>query len=165
MDSRRSNSPLPDSTPKVIHGYAKLVAMFKVLDPKSYAELLGKLFAGSPLLARLVEWSDFTWWDIERLDDKSIQKVLVEIPERDWLMAWKLATPEVKEILLSNMSTSRQSDFLKAYSEMPKVHKAQVYRVMFQIGARVRIMAMKGQVFILTRPRRRLKLKTDKEIK
>lgn len=170
MDSPHSRTPpshasSPSSAPKVLHGYAKLVAMFKVLDTKSYGELLNKLFVGSPLLAKLVEWSDFTWWDIERLDDRSIQKILVEIPERDWLMAWKLATPDVKEILLSNMSTTRQNEFLKAFSEMPKVPKSQVYRVMFQIGARVRVMAMKGQVFILTRPRRRLKLKAYKEKK
>lgn len=157
---------LPTDPPaKTISGYARLVAMFKVLDAKSYKDLLAKLSLGSPLLARLVEWSDFTWWDIERLDDRSMQKVLSVIPERDWLIAWKLATPEVKAILLSNMSTSRQADFLKAFSEMPKIPKSQVYRVMFQIGARIRLMAMNGQVFILTRPRRRLKLNKAKEIK
>ena len=165
LEDGRLVSPPSSPQHKTIHGYAKLVAMFKVLDSRSYKNLLSKLSLASPLLARLVEWSDFTWWDLERLDDRSIQKVLSVIPERDWLIAWKLATPDVKAILLSNMSAKRQEDFLKAFSEMPKMPKSQVYRVMFQIGVRLRLMAMNGQVFILTRPRRRLKLIKAKETK
>lgn len=148
-----------------INGYAKLVALFRTLDPATRSIMMQKLILASPILARLVEISDFTWWDIERLDNKSIQKVFSLIPEKDWLIAWKLAGNSFKELFLQNMSESRRASFLQAFSEQPKVPKSQVYRVMFQISCKVRLMAMRGELVLLTRPRKSLKLNLAKEKK
>ena len=157
--SRSENKPIR------INGYARLVALFRTLDPVTRAKLLQKLVLASPVLARLVEVSDFTWWDLERLDNKSIQKVFSLIPEKDWLVAWKLAGSNFKELFLQNMSELRRTSFLQAFSEQPKVPKTQVYRVMFQISCKIRLMAMRGELVLLTRPRKSLKLNLAKEKK
>lgn len=157
--------PQAERPPKKIDGYAKLVAMFRELDPINRIKLLEKLRAGSPILARLVERLDFTWWDIPKLDDKSIQKVLMIIPDKDWLMAWKLADDSVKAVLLANMSEERKLRFLADFENLPRVPRTQVQKIMFNIGARIRELAMNGEVKLLTRPRRRLKLGIKEEKK
>lgn len=148
---------------KVINGYAKLVAMFRMLDPVFRVKLLDKLRVGSPLLASLVEQMEFTWWDIPRLDDNSVQKVLSKIPERDWLLAWKLADDSIKSVLLSNMSENRRKEFIEKFDALPRVPRVQVQKTMFHIGKQIREMAMRGELNLLTRPRKGLHLKERQE--
>ena len=119
-----------------INGYAKLVAMVKAADPIFRRALLRKIQTFSPILAELCEQSLFTYSDIARLSDASLQDLLRCVPEHMWLKAWKLSKEPLRQRLLANMSEKKKNAFLEECKQAPRVLKSQVYRVQMQIAVR-----------------------------
>lgn len=66
--------------------------------------ILGALEKGSPTVAEQVRDRMFTFDDLPRLDDRSIQFVLREVGCDDLTLALKAADDEVKELVIRNLS-------------------------------------------------------------
>lgn len=135
-------------TTKQFNGPAILVAMFRELGPVFRAKLIAKLRTAAPMFARLVDEFEFIFADLDRLDNKSLQMLLRVVPERDWLMAWKLAPEPLRARLLENMSAPRREDFSKAAAEAPKVPRSQVYRIQVQIARQAYELLQSGKIHI-----------------
>jgi flagellar motor switch protein FliG len=85
--------------------------------PKTAAEILnflGSTVEGSVLgairtedadLAQKIEEQMFTFADLLKLDNKSLQRVLRDVPGEQLIIALKGAEPEMREKVLANMST------------------------------------------------------------
>ena len=136
---------------KKFNGPALIVGMFRELDPGFRRQLYKNLQEADPLLAKLVDETEFLFQDLIRLDDPSLQALLTQVPEKDWLVAWKLAPEPVKKRLLENMSTDHQIEFVRQFKDLPRMHKAQVYRVQMHISRQALAGILAGKLHM--RPR------------
>ena len=90
----------------------------------------------------------FTFDDIILLQDRSIQKVLKEIDQKELAMALKGASDEVKDKVFTNMS-SRASDFIKEEMEyMGPVRLKGVEEAQQRIVGVIRRLEEAGEIFI-----------------
>jgi len=140
------NKKKPILPRKKINGLAQFVATVREMDPKFRKELLAKLSEKAPHLVRLSELTHFIFDDIQRLEKKSIQKVLSVVDERQLLLAWKLAGDQTKEALLKCMSERRKKAFEQELATQPKALKANVYKAQQAIANQVRVMLEKGEL-------------------
>ncbi len=133
---------------KQFNGYAFFVAVMRELDPNFRRKLLAKIQEKSPLLVRLVDEFEFIFNDIVRLDDRSIQIILREIPENEWLSAWKLSNDPIKQLMLKNMSDRKRQEFISAFEHHNKtrVPKRQVVSLQASIGRRIKNMLCAGKL-------------------
>lgn len=90
----------------------------------------------------------FVFDDIITLDDRSIQKIVKEVDTRELAMALKACSEEVKNKILSNMST-RASDMIKEEIEyMGPVRLREVEEVQQRIIDVVRNLEEEGEIVI-----------------
>lgn len=120
--------------------------MLRTLDPKFRAELIKKLDTSAPLIARLAERFTFIYDDIARIDDHGLQLLLRTVPEKDWLMAWKLTSPALQVRLSANMSDARRKDFAEQVAGLPKLPKIKVLRMQMQIAKVAHDLVTTGKV-------------------
>ncbi len=85
-------------------GISKVVEIAKSLDFKTLESILNELQAIDPDLASVIEQQLFTFEDLGKLDDRSIQILLREIDTKDLALALKTANDELKNKFLRNLS-------------------------------------------------------------
>lgn len=137
--------------PRQFNGLALLVALLREAPPHWRARWMAKVRAVSPIYARLCDEFDFIYRDLARLDDRGVQLCWRMIPEKDWLVAWKLTPDDIKEVMLRNMTARRREDFLAAFAAQPKVLRRQVLQVQRQIARQVRQWVMEGKAGLKSR--------------
>lgn len=103
------------------------------------------------MLLRLVDYCDFIYSDLTRLDERSLQRLMVKFPEDDWALAWKLTSDPVRQKLLAVMPRRKHEQFLELVRTQPKVPKARVIRMQVQIALKAREMLMAGSLSIRSR--------------
>ena len=113
---------------KKINGLAAFVGLLTAVDPVTRKKWLEAVREKQPWLSRIYDKFSFQFDDLVRLDDRSIQKLFASIDEKTMLLAWKLASDNVKEHFLKNMSTSRRADFLVEFESASKIHKREVFK-------------------------------------
>lgn len=136
---------------RTFNGLALLVAMFRELDPPTRRILAASLGSVSPMLLRLVDYCDFIYSDLTRLDERSLQRLMVKFSEDDWALAWKLTSDPVRQKLLAVMPRRKHEQFLELVRTQPKVPKARVIRMQVQIALKAREMLMGGSLSIRSR--------------
>ena len=136
---------MPRQGVRHFHGIALLVAVLREASPLWRQKWLSSLRQAAPSLVRLFDEYEFVFADMVRLDDRGIQLCWRVIPERDLLIAWKLAKPELRERMLANLSARRRESFLAAFAQMPKMPKGQVLQVQRQIARTVRAFLSEGK--------------------
>lgn len=132
-------------------GYAFVTAVLLRTDPKTRQRWLLALSKGAPLLVQLCDALLLAYVDLARLDDQGLQWILRQVPESDWLIAWKLTSPGLKERLLAQMSTRRREDFVAAVTAQPLVPRSQVVRVQMLIAHRVARWVGEGQLSLASK--------------
>ena len=141
-----SPSSLKDRPFRQFNGIGLLLAMLREVDPKFRLELLKRIRQFSPIIARLADHSEFIFSDIKRLDDRGIQKIFDIVPEKDWLIAWKLADEPTRAFLLRNMSERKRKDFLESFATQPKVLKRRVIAVQSAIAQKIHALLGQGKL-------------------
>jgi len=133
---------------KNFNGYAFFVAVMRELDPPFRTKILDQLKEKSPLLVRLYDEFEFIYNDLMRLDKKSAQIVLREIPEQDWLSAWKLTNEPLKTYLLKCMSDRKRTDFEEAFAifNKTKLPRPQVVAKQAHIARKIKTMLSQGKI-------------------
>jgi len=99
------------------NGVAILTAMFReVKDPRFRKKLHNKLSSKSPILAALVDETEFLFSDLDRLDPPSLKKVLGVFPPKDWVLALKCTDENVRNYLLDHLPEGRKQSILDELS-------------------------------------------------
>ncbi|MFA0753991.1 MAG: hypothetical protein IMHGJWDQ_001774 [Candidatus Fervidibacter sp.] len=86
------------------NGLQVLVQILSNLPREVMQEILGNLEQKSPELAERVQQTMFTFEDLVKLDDRSLQRVLREVDMRELAIALKGASDELKDKIFRNMS-------------------------------------------------------------
>ncbi|NQS98239.1 MAG: flagellar motor switch protein FliG [candidate division Zixibacteria bacterium] len=87
-----------------IGGVKALAEILNLVGTSSEKSILGNLSEQDPELATEIKNLMFVFEDIVLLDDRSVQRVLKEIDNKELSMALKHTNPEVKRKILSNLS-------------------------------------------------------------
>lgn len=117
-----------------LNGAGIIISMFRSLSQEKRRDFLTHLSKASPILVKLALDHEFIFEDLLLLDNRSIQKALVEVPEIDWIMIWPLCRAEIKERLLENMSERKKSTFQKELRTNKPLLRVQIAKIKLKIG-------------------------------
>lgn len=134
------------SKKKPIDGISQAIALLKGLEPRFRHKFLTKLDKEAVSLSKLYLKCEFLYSDIQRLDPKSTEKLLQEIPEEKWLLAWKLSNKETRAHLLHHMSKARSERFLEATRSQQRVRKSQVIMTQISIANKAKEGLLNGSL-------------------
>jgi len=102
----------------------------------------------APELSAEIKNLMFVFEDVIHMDDRSIQKVLREVDNKDLTLALKACTPELAERLLGNIS-SRAAEMIREELEyMPPVRLREVEEVQQKIIDIIRRLEEEGQIYV-----------------
>ena len=87
-----------------IGGVKALAEILNMVGTSTEKSILGNLSENDPELATEVKNLMFVFEDIVLLDDRSVQRVLKELDNKELALALKHTNPEVKRKILSNLS-------------------------------------------------------------
>jgi flagellar motor switch protein FliG len=110
--------------------------------------VLSTLSVDAPEMAAEIKNLMFVFEDVIHMDDRSIQKVLREVDNKDLTLALKACTPDLAERLLANIS-SRAAEMIREELEyMPPVRLREVEEVQQKIIDIIRRLEDEGQIYI-----------------
>lgn len=134
-----------------VGGVEKVVEMFNHLERSKEKHILDKLDVMNPPLAEVIRKHLFTFEDIFKLDDRSIQAIMREVSNDTLTLAMKASTDEVKDKVFRNIS-SRAAEMIKEDLEvMGPVRLSDVEKAQSEIIKIVRKMEEDGKVVIAGR--------------
>ena len=134
-----------------VGGVEKVVEMFNHLDRSKEKRILDNLDVMNPPLAEVIRKHLFTFEDIFRLDDKSIQSIMREVSNDTLTLAMKASTDEIKDKVFRNIS-SRAAEMIKEDLEvMGPVRLSDVEKAQSEIIKIVRKMEEEGKVILAGR--------------
>ena len=141
---------------KIFHYFAILYHTFAInlsfimqfTYKKREAELLGSIEEANPELAQRIRQLMFTFEDLMKLDNKSIQTLLKEVTSEELAIALKGASDAIKEKIFSNMS-ERASAMLKEDMEsMGPVRLSEVEQMQTKIALTAKRLEAEGKIII-----------------
>jgi flagellar motor switch protein FliG len=110
--------------------------------------VLESIRSQDPDLAQKIMDKMFVFDDIIKLDGKSIQMVLREVPSETLVVALKGAQPELKEKILANMSSRAAENFREDLESRGPMRLSEVEEQQKEVLKTVRRLAEEGQVVI-----------------
>ncbi len=114
---RKLSSVVARADLAAVGGIQYLIGVLNQVDRGTEKSIIDALEASDPDLAEQVRSQLFTFDDIVKLDDRSIQRVLRDVNKQDLMVALKGTDVEVQETIFRNMST-RASDSLREELEI-----------------------------------------------
>ncbi len=131
-------------------GVKAAAEILNMIGTSAERSILTKINERAPDLATEIKNLMFVFEDIVQLDDRSIQKVLKEVDNKDLALALKHVSPEVKERVLSNMS-ERASETIKEEIEyMGPVRLREVEVAQQQVVDIIRRLEEQGQIVVMS---------------
>ncbi|MBB6452926.1 flagellar motor switch protein FliG [Salirhabdus euzebyi] len=129
-------------------GIEAVVEVLNGVDRTTERTILDELEAQDPELAEEIKKRMFVFEDIVTLDNRSIQRVIREVDNEDLMLALKVASAEVQEILFKNMS-QRMAETLKDEMEfMGPVRLRNVEEAQTRIVGIIRRLEEIGEIVI-----------------
>lgn len=111
-------------------------------------KLLGELEETHPELAEEIRNLMFTFEDIKKLDDRSIQTVLKEVPRDMLVLALKTASEDLKSLIFRNVSQRAAEMIRDDLSAMGPVKVKDVEKAQQQIIDIIRRLEAEGKIAI-----------------
>lgn len=131
-------------------GVKAAAEILNMIGTSAERSILSKINERSPDLATEMKNLMFVFEDIVQLDDRSIQKVLKEVDNKDLALALKHVSPDVKERVLANMS-ERASETIKEEIEyMGPVRLKEVEVAQQQVVDAIRRLEEQGQIVVVS---------------
>ncbi|MBM4423065.1 MAG: flagellar motor switch protein FliG [Chloroflexi bacterium] len=111
-------------------GVTFLIKILNQVDRGTEKSILQGLESSNPQLAEDVRSKMFTFEDLVKLDDRSVQRILRDVNKQDLLMALKGASEEVRNLIFRNMSsraaqTLREELEISGPARLKNVYEAQ----------------------------------------
>ena len=111
--------------------------------------VLDQLDAQVPKMAEAVRNLMFTFADINRLTDRELQVLLLEVDQKDLVVALKAAAEELKGKILGNMSEETRTFIAAEMEELGPMRLSEVEEVQLRIVQQVRQLEEQGKVTIV----------------
>ncbi|NRA44903.1 MAG: flagellar motor switch protein FliG [Oligoflexales bacterium] len=129
-------------------GVEAIADMLNLIDKSTEEEMLDNLEERDPDLAEEIRQLMFVFDDLVKLDDRSIQELIKNVPNDKWKVALKTSSEAVRDLVFKNMST-RAADMLREDMEaMAAVKLSDVESVQFEILQITRKLEEEGKVII-----------------
>lgn len=129
-------------------GIEAIVAILNRVDRTTERTILDTLEVEDPDLVEEIKKRMFVFEDIVTLDDRSIQRVIREVDQRDLQLALKVASEEVREAIFRNMSKRMAEAFREELEYMGPVRLRDVEEAQSRIVAVIRRLEEAGEVII-----------------
>ena len=131
-----------------IGGVEAIADMLNLIDKSTEEEMLDNLEERDPDLAEEIRQLMFVFDDLVKLDDRSVQELIKNVPNDKWKIALKTSSESVRELIFRNMS-KRAADMLTEDMEaMSAVKLSDVEAVQFEILQITRKLEEEGKVII-----------------
>jgi flagellar motor switch protein FliG len=129
-------------------GIEAVVEVLNQVDRSTERTILDALEIQDPELAEEIKKRMFVFEDIVTLDNRAIQRVIREVDNNDLMLALKVASDEVKEIVFRNMSTRMAETFKEEMEFMGPVRLRDVAEAQSRIVAVIRRLEEAGEIVI-----------------
>jgi flagellar motor switch protein FliG len=131
-------------------GVAAVAEMLNVVDRTTERALMENLEREAPELVEEIRRLMFVFEDVSKFTDKDIQTILKSVETNQWALALKVASEELKEKILSNMS-ERAAEMLKEeMGYLGAVKRSSVEAKQQEIVDTIRRLETEGQIEINT---------------
>ncbi|MBB6282159.1 flagellar motor switch protein FliG [Geobacillus subterraneus] len=129
-------------------GIEAVVEVLNQVDRSTERTILDALEIQDPELAEEIKKRMFVFEDIVTLDNRAIQRVIREVDNNDLMLALKVASDEVKDIVFRNMSTRMVETFKEEMEYMGPVRLRDVEEAQSRIVAVIRRLEETGEIVI-----------------
>lgn len=129
-------------------GIEAVVQVLNGVDRATERTILDTLEVQDPELAEEIKKRMFVFEDIVSLDNRSIQRVIRDVENEDLLLALKVASEEVKEIVFTNISKRMAETFHEEMEVMGPVRLKDVEEAQTRIVDTIRRLEESGEVII-----------------
>ncbi|TES56912.1 flagellar motor switch protein FliG [Halalkalibacterium halodurans] len=146
LEQKLSTTAMSDYTET--GGIEAVVEVLNSVDRSTERTILDALEIQDPELAEEIKKRMFVFEDIVTLDNRSIQRVIRDCENEDLQLALKVASDEVKEIVLSNMSQRMAETFKDEMEFMGPVRLRDVEEAQTRIVAVIRRLEEAGEIII-----------------
>ncbi len=102
---RKLSGVLSEADFKATGGVAFLVKVLNQVDRGVQKTIFDQMEQSNPQLAEEIRANMFTFDDLIKLDDRSIQRVMRDVNKQDLTLALKGAPEKIRELILRNMSS------------------------------------------------------------
>lgn len=130
-------------------GIESIVEVLNGVDRTTERTILEDLEKKDPALAEEIKKRMFVFEDIVTLDNRAIQMIIRDCENEDLMLALKVASDEVKEIIFRNMSTRMQETFKEELEIMGPVRLRDVEEAQGRIVAVIRRLEDAGEIVIV----------------
>jgi flagellar motor switch protein FliG len=145
---KRLSTILQSSDFSKVGGVKPLVEIINHSDRQTERLILDGLDRIDPALAEEVRAHMFTFEDILKLDDRSVQLLLRQVDTKELAVALKGVAEEVKDKILRNMSERGAVALLEEVEILGPVRLKQVEEAQFDVVRQVRALEEAGQIVI-----------------
>jgi len=132
-----------------VGGVAPLVAIINRADRSTERMILEGLEGVDTELSEQVRKQMFIFEDITSLDDKGIQLILRNVESADLALALKGVKTEVREKVLSNLSTRAAENLVEEIDLLGAVRLSQVEEAQAKVVQEIRALEQSGQITIM----------------
>lgn len=129
-------------------GIEAVVDVLNSVDRSTERTILDALEIQDPELAEEIKKRMFVFEDIVTLDNRSIQRVIRDVENEDLMLALKVASDEVKEVIFRNMSKRMAETFKEDMEVMGPVRLRDVEEAQQRIVAVIRRLEEAGEIVI-----------------
>ncbi|AKS38045.1 flagellar motor switch protein FliG [Anoxybacillus gonensis] len=129
-------------------GIEAVVEVLNGVDRATERTILDALEIQDPELAEEIKKRMFVFEDIVTLDNRAIQRVIREADNADLLLALKVSSDEVKEVIFRNMSNRMAETFKEEMEFMGPVRLRDVEEAQSRIVAVIRRLEEAGEIVI-----------------
>jgi flagellar motor switch protein FliG len=129
-------------------GVDAIVEVLNGVDRGTERSILESLELQDPELAEEIKKRMFVFEDIVNLDNRSVQRIIRDVDSNDLMLALKVASEEVRELLFQNMSKRMADTFKQDMEFMGPVRLRDVEEAQQRIVGIVRRLEESGEIVI-----------------
>jgi len=133
---------------KQMGGVSAVASILNQMDKTREGEILGAIEEMNPELAERIKQLMFTFEDLVKLDNKSIQGLLKEISTEDLAIALKGASDTIKEKIFTNMSERAAAMLKEDLETMGPVRLSEVDQAQKKIALTAKKLEAEGKIVI-----------------
>jgi flagellar motor switch protein FliG len=133
---------------KDIGGVKPLSEMLNFVDKATEERVLTGLEEIDTEMTNSVRGLMFTFDDLSKIDDKSMQTVIREVPRESWVMALRTASPQMKKKIFSNMSERAGALLREELESMGPVRLRDVETTQREILEIARALEAEGKIML-----------------
>lgn len=132
----------------IIGGLDAVVEMINLVDRSTEKNIMEQLEVEAPELADDIKKRMFVFEDITTLDNKSIQRVLRDVDNRDLAIALKGTSQQVKQAILNNVSKRQSQTILEELEFMGPKRMKEIEEAQQKIVGVIRTLEEQEQIII-----------------